>query len=40
MLRRGQFILPGGRWYISTAHTDEDIAATVAAARDSLAGLA
>lgn len=40
MLRRGQFILPGGRWYISTAHTDDDIATTVAAARDSLAALA
>src|SRR5690606_29940592 len=29
MLRRGLFTLPGGRWYISTAHTDEDIATTV-----------
>lgn len=40
MLRRGQFILPGGRWYISTAHTDEDINTTVVAAREALAALA
>lgn len=40
MLRRGQFILPGGRWYISTAHTDDDIETTVAAAREALAALA
>jgi glutamate-1-semialdehyde 2,1-aminomutase len=25
LLRRGQFVLPGGRWYLSTAHTDADI---------------
>lgn len=30
MLRRGVFVLPGGRWYISTAHTEQDIADTVA----------
>ncbi|MBK5248604.1 MAG: aspartate aminotransferase family protein [Actinomycetales bacterium] len=30
MLRRGLFTLPGGRWYLSTAHTDADIMATVA----------
>lgn len=30
MLRRGVFALPGGRWYISTAHTDSDIGDTVA----------
>ncbi len=29
MLRRGVFALPGGRWYISTAHTSADIATTV-----------
>jgi glutamate-1-semialdehyde 2,1-aminomutase len=29
MLRRGLFTLPGGRWYISTAHTDADISETV-----------
>lgn len=40
MLRRGQFILPGGRWYISTAHTDDDIATTVEAARQALAAVA
>jgi glutamate-1-semialdehyde 2,1-aminomutase len=39
MLRRGQFILPGGRWYISTAHTDDDIATTVAAAREAIAAV-
>lgn len=32
MLRRGIYVMPGGRWYLSTAHTDADIAATVAAA--------
>lgn len=39
MLRRGQFILPGGRWYISTAHSDDDIDTTVAAARAALGAL-
>lgn len=39
MLRRGQFILPAGRWYISAAHTDADIMETVAAARESLAAI-
>lgn len=29
MLRRGLFTLPGGRWYISIAHSDDDIATTV-----------
>lgn len=37
MLRRGLFTLPGGRWYISTAHTDEDIAHTVSVIDESLA---
>ena len=36
MLRRGIFTLPGGRWYISTAHTDDDIAATVSVVEESL----
>lgn len=36
LLRRGIFTLPGGRWYISTAHSDEDIAETVTAFRDAL----
>lgn len=40
MLRRGQFLLPGGRWYLSTAHSDADIEATLAAARDTLAEIA
>lgn len=29
MLRRGVFALPGGRWYLSTAHSDADVATTV-----------
>lgn len=29
MLKRGVFALPGGRWYLSTAHKTEDIAETV-----------
>lgn len=36
MLRRGVFTLPGGRWYLSTAHTDAHIAATVAVIGDAL----
>jgi glutamate-1-semialdehyde 2,1-aminomutase len=36
MLRRGVFTLPGGRWYISTAHTDADIAEAVDAVDDAL----
>lgn len=39
MLRRGQFLLPGGRWYISTAHADADIETTIVAAEASLAAL-
>ncbi len=37
MLRRGVFVLPGGRWYISTAHTEQDIADTVAVFDEALA---
>jgi glutamate-1-semialdehyde 2,1-aminomutase len=37
MLRRGQFLLPGGRWYLSTAHTDADVEETLVAARDAIA---
>ncbi|NJC72936.1 aspartate aminotransferase family protein [Planosporangium thailandense] len=37
MLRRGVFTLPGGRWYLSTAHSDADIAQTVAVFDESLA---
>lgn len=29
LLRRGVFTLPGGRWYLSTAHSDEDIDRTI-----------
>jgi glutamate-1-semialdehyde 2,1-aminomutase len=36
LLRRGVFTLPGGRWYLSTAHTDADIAETVAVIDESL----
>ena len=36
MLRRGVFALPGGRWYISTAHSDSDISDTVAIIDESL----
>lgn len=37
LLSRGVFALPGGRWYISTAHTDADIAQTVRAFDEALA---
>ena len=37
MLRRHLFTLPGGRWYISTAHTDTDIEETVASIGEALA---
>ncbi|MCW5978139.1 MAG: aspartate aminotransferase family protein [Bryobacteraceae bacterium] len=32
LLDEGVLVLPDGRWYLSTAHTDEDIEATLAAA--------
>ena len=31
LVRRGQFVMPGGRWFLSTEHTDEDIQGSVAA---------
>lgn len=31
LLDRGVFALPGGRWYLSTAHAADDVASTVAA---------
>ncbi|WP_202806046.1 aspartate aminotransferase family protein [Actinopolymorpha alba] len=31
LLRRGVFVLPRGRWYLSTAHDDRDVADTLAA---------
>jgi glutamate-1-semialdehyde 2,1-aminomutase len=34
--RRGVFVLPGGRWYLSSAHTEDDIATTVAAFGEAL----
>lgn len=34
--RRGVFVLPGGRWYLSTSHTQDDIAATLAAFGEAL----
>ena len=37
LLRRGIFTLPGGRWYISTAHSDADIVATVRGFEEALA---
>jgi glutamate-1-semialdehyde 2,1-aminomutase len=37
MLRRGVFALPGGRWYISTAHSAQDITDTVAVFDEALA---
>lgn len=39
LLRRGQFVLPGGRFYLSTEHTDAHIAGTISAAQDALAAL-
>lgn len=39
MLRRGQFLLPGGRWYLSTAHSDDDIDETLVAATESLTAI-
>ncbi|MFU8850177.1 aspartate aminotransferase family protein [Micromonospora sp. SL1-18] len=38
-LRRGLFLLPGGRWYLSTEHSAADVAQTVAALDDALAEL-
>ncbi|HET8547100.1 MAG TPA: glutamate-1-semialdehyde 2,1-aminomutase [Bryobacteraceae bacterium] len=34
LLDEGVLVLPDGRWYVSTAHTEADINATLAAARD------
>ncbi|WP_029137498.1 aspartate aminotransferase family protein [Nakamurella lactea] len=36
LLRRGVFALPGGRWYLSTAHTADDVATTVQAFAEAL----
>jgi glutamate-1-semialdehyde 2,1-aminomutase len=37
LLGRGIFVLPGGRWYLSTAHTEADIDQTLAAFGEALA---
>ncbi|HXX36685.1 MAG TPA: aspartate aminotransferase family protein [bacterium] len=37
MLRRGVRVIPGGRWYVSAAHTDAHVARTLEAARGALA---
>lgn len=37
LLARGIYVMPGGRLYLSTAHTDEQIDATIAAFVDALA---
>lgn len=39
MRERGVRLMPGGRWYVSTAHTGADIERTVEAARESLQAL-
>jgi glutamate-1-semialdehyde 2,1-aminomutase len=39
LLRRGVFALPGGRWYLSTAHTPHDIDSTVSAFGEALASV-
>jgi glutamate-1-semialdehyde 2,1-aminomutase len=31
LLDEGELVLPDGRWYVSAAHSDEDIGATLAA---------
>jgi glutamate-1-semialdehyde 2,1-aminomutase len=36
MLRRGVRVIPGGRWYVSAAHTVDHVEQTLAAARDAL----
>jgi glutamate-1-semialdehyde 2,1-aminomutase len=37
LLRRGVFVLPGGRWYLSTAHTLADVDSTVTAFDEAVA---
>lgn len=39
MLESGIYLLPDGRWYISGAHTEADIATTLEAVRKAFAGL-
>jgi glutamate-1-semialdehyde 2,1-aminomutase len=40
LMRRGVRPVPGGRWYLTTAHTAEHVAQTVQAAEDALAEIA
>jgi glutamate-1-semialdehyde 2,1-aminomutase len=40
LLDEGVLVLPDGRWYLSTAHSDEDIEATLAAAERAAIGTA
>ena len=37
MVRRGVRPIPGGRWYLSTAHTADHVAQTVRVAREAFA---
>jgi glutamate-1-semialdehyde 2,1-aminomutase len=39
LLRRGVFSLPGGRWYLSTAHSHEDIDRTIEAFESALGAI-
>ena len=39
MVRRGVRPIPGGRWYVSAAHTPEHVAKTVSAAREAFAAV-
>jgi glutamate-1-semialdehyde 2,1-aminomutase len=39
LIRRGVFVIPGAKMYISLAHTDADIAATIDRFDDALATL-
>jgi glutamate-1-semialdehyde 2,1-aminomutase len=34
MLRRGVRLIPGGRWYVSAAHTPDHVARTLEAAEE------
>lgn len=37
LLQRGIFVLPGGRWYLSTEHNTDDISTTIHAVGDAVA---
>jgi glutamate-1-semialdehyde 2,1-aminomutase len=39
LIQHGVRVVPDGRWYVSAAHTDADVAETVAAAEQALKGL-